>query len=74
MSENQNNEEPDLGTKIIIFVVGIIILFAIFGILALLSNGDDTAPYACDTLYNPTACPEPDYDAELEETIREYPD
>jgi hypothetical protein len=41
-----------------------------------LFNKDSPEPNfsSCETRFDSTPCPEPDYDAELEETLRKYPD
>lgn len=74
MADTQNEDEISNLTKFLALTAVTVLMIIAFALFALLSKDDPSAPYACDTNLNPTACPEPDYDKELEEQLKQYPD
>lgn len=74
MSNTDQQEEFSLGTKILAFGIVIVLMIIVFGIFAFINRNSEPS-YSCETLTNPTECPEPpDPDEELYEQLKQYPD
>lgn len=69
-------DEPELSNLAKFAILTGIALIMVIGIavFAYLDRDHEPEIISCDTNLNPTACPEPDYDAELYETLKQYPD
>lgn len=74
VSNTPDNEGISTLTKILALAIVTVLMVVGFGILAFI-NKDSEPSFSCDTLRNPTACPEPpDPDEELYEQLKQYPD
>lgn len=77
MSDHKDDIEiPGWQQFLLLAGVSIVIILIIF-IGGLIFDSGDSGEVNfsnCETRFDSTSCPEPDYDAELEETIRQYSD
>ncbi len=73
MNDKKDEELTNL-QKFLALCVIVIIVIIICVIYAVITGNRSDDSFHCDTNYNPTPCPEPDYDQEVEDTVRQYPD
>ena len=74
MSNKNEKDQISNITKVIVLTLFLILFFIIINLVARLSGNKDEVFYNCDTNYAPDACPEPDYDKDLDEQLNQYPD
>lgn len=76
MNTTQEPEEISNLTKFILLAGVSLLILLVFGVFLFITRNNDHEPkyYNCETFYDSTPCPEPDYEEGLDKQIMQYPD